>query len=86
MELPQTLDVGDGLTIDRDLALEATRHVLIALKLIVGQPTLHDAQQCRYEGWMFEQAVSQVAFMLGGDDWLQIADQLVVEAFDMEVG
>ena len=70
MNLPQTLNVGDGVTIDRDLALEATRHILLAMKLITGLPTLQ-------EDWMLDLAVSNVAHMLGGDHWFAVADELV---------
>ncbi len=51
MTLPQVLDTGDGKTIDRDLDLEATRHILIAMKFVLGVPTLRDpgdhARPCR---------------------------------------
>ena len=35
MTLPQTLDAGDCITFDRDLALQATSHILIAMKLLL---------------------------------------------------
>ena len=37
---PSQVFDGDGLSFDRDLALEATRHILIAMKLLLEVPTL----------------------------------------------
>jgi hypothetical protein len=68
--LPQTLDAGDGLTIDRELGIQATRHILIALKLIIGAPSLQDEI-------LLDLADYKVSYMLGGDDWLPIATELV---------
>ena len=68
--LPQTLDVGDGLTIDRELAIQATRHILIALKLITGEPSLQHEH-------LLVVAEMKVAYMLGGDDWMPIAAELI---------
>ncbi len=76
-QLPETLDVGDGKTIDRDLALQATRHILIALKLLLDEPTLQD------EIFM-DVADMKVAYMLGGDHWHIIAAKLVDAALEEE--
>ena len=70
MRLPHKLNVGDGVTIDRDLALETTRHVLIAMKLLLEIPTLQEEIHLD----LADQHVSQ---MLGGDDWRPIAEELV---------
>ena len=71
--LPKTLDAGDGLTIDRDLALQATRHVLIAMKLLYAHPSVGNAR-----GFLSsELVVSTVMQVLGGDHWRPIAEQLV---------
>ena len=68
--LPQTLGVGDGLTIDRELGIQATRHILIALKLLIGAPSLQDEV-------LLDVADQHVSEMLGGDHWLPIATELV---------
>ena len=68
--LPQTLDVGDGVTRDRELAIQATRHILIALKLLIGEPSLQHED-------LLDLADLKVAYMLGGDDWVPIAIELV---------
>ena len=68
--LPQTLDIGDGMAIDRELAIQATRHILIALKLITGSPSLQDEH-------LLDVADMKVAYMLGGDDWMPIAAELI---------
>ena len=70
IQLPQTLDVGDGVTRDRELAIQATRHILIALKLLIGAPSLQDET-------LLDLADYKVSYMLGGDDWLPIATELV---------
>jgi len=70
--LPKTLDAGDGLTFDRDLALKATRHVLIATKLLNMMPELCSLMDVE----MVERHISE---MLGGDHWRPIARQLVNE-------
>ena len=70
MTLPQTFDAGDCLTFDRDLALEATRHILIAMKLLLEAPSLRDDVH-------LDQAVCHVSQMLGGDHWREIAQELV---------
>ena len=77
MTLPQVLDTGDGKTIDRDLDLEATRHILIAMKFVLGVPTLRDE-------FHLDLADMHVSDMLGGDHWLEIAHQLVDEALKRE--
>ena len=77
MTLPPTLDVGDCLTIDRDLALEATRHILIAMKLLLEVATLRD------EAYL-DLADRHISEMLGGDHWLEIAHQLVDESLKRE--
>lgn len=69
------LDVGDGLTIDSDLARQAVYHQLIALKLVLGVPSLE-------RDHLRELAVQKVAYLLGGDDWWEIADQLVDEVLE----
>ena len=68
--LPKTLDAGDGLTIDRDLALEATRHVVIAMKLLLELPTIQSEVH-------LDLAERHVGGMLGGSHWRPIARQLV---------
>ena len=70
MTLPQTLDTGDGVTIDRELALEATRHMLIALKLKLGPPNLQDEI-------VRDLADMHVSHLLGGDHWHESANELV---------
>lgn len=68
--LPKTLDAGDGLTFDRDLALQATRHVLIAMKLLLEVPILQSDLHLQL-------AEKHVAEMLGGHHWRPIARQLL---------
>tara|TARA_B100000959_G_C14586085_1_gene461988 strand:- start:275 stop:520 length:246 start_codon:yes stop_codon:yes gene_type:complete len=75
--LPQILDVDDGLTIDRDLAVEATRHILLAMKLILGVPTLQGEL-------LLDRADSQVSYMLGGDHWMPIARELIDSVLEQE--
>lgn len=77
MALSQILDVGDGKTIDRDIALEATRHFLLAQKLTLGVPSIHDNAPAPYEGWIVELATGGLAHLLGGDDWWEISEQLI---------
>jgi len=77
MTLPPTLDVGDCLTIDRDLALEATRHILIAMKLLLEVATLRD------EAYL-DLADRHISEMLGGDHWRGIAHELVDAALAQE--
>ena len=79
MTLPQILDTGDGVTLDRDLALQATRHVLIALKLKLGAPNLQDEI-------VRDLADMQVSHLLGGDHWHEFANQLVNEVLRREAG
>ena len=64
------LTIGDGLAIDRELAIQATRHILIALKLIIGAPSLQDET-------LLDLADDKVSYMLGGDDWMPIATELI---------
>ena len=77
MALSQILDVGDGKTIDRDIALEVTRHFLIAQKLSLGVPSIHDNAPAPYEGWIVELATGGLAHLLGGDHWWEISEQLI---------
>ncbi len=78
--LPQILDAGDGMTWDRDLALEATRHILIAMKLLYAHPSVVSAK-----GFLSsELVVSTVMQVLGGDHWSLIAEQLVDEVITQE--
>ncbi|QNI98410.1 hypothetical protein [Synechococcus sp. RS9902] len=77
MPLPQILDTGDGVTIDRDLALEATHHILIAMKLVLELPTLRDELHLD----LADQHVSEI---LGGDHWRPIAHELVNAALEQE--
>lgn len=77
MTLPQTLDAGDCLTIDRDLALEATRHILIAMKLLLEVPTLRDEAHLAL-------ADRHVSEMLGGGHWRPIAHELVNAVLEQE--
>lgn len=77
MTLPQILDAGDCLTIDRDLALKATSHILIAMKLLLEAPTLQDEI-------LMDLADQHVSEMLGGDHWRPIAHQLVVAVLEQE--
>ncbi len=77
MTLPQTLDAGDCLTIDRGLALEATRHILIAMKLLLQVPTLRDELHLAL-------ADRHVSEMLGGDHWRPIAHELVNVVLEQE--
>lgn len=76
--LPKTLDAGDGLIIDRDLALKATRHILIAVKLLLEIPTLQDELH-------LDLAETRVSDMLGGDHWLKTARQLIDAVLEQEV-
>ena len=78
MSTTQILDVGDGKTIDRDLAIEATRHILIALKLLLEVSSL-DSDVLR------DLADQKVAYMLGGDDWLEIASDLIDEVLKADM-
>ncbi|KZR67258.1 MULTISPECIES: hypothetical protein [Prochlorococcus] len=76
-QLPEILDAGDGKTIDCGLALQATRHLLIALKLLLDEPNLQDE--------IFrELADMKVAYMLGGDHWHIIAAKLVDAVLEKE--
>jgi hypothetical protein len=72
--LPQTLDVGDGMTHDRAAALRATRLQMAALLALFEEPSMTEN--------LADLAVLQVADLLGGDDWLEIADQLVNEVLE----
>ncbi len=76
-QLPEILNAGDGKTIDRDLAVQATRHILIALKLLLDESTLQD------EIFM-DVADRKVAYMLGGDHWHIIAAKLVDAVLEKE--
>ncbi len=78
MTLPQILDTGDGVTIDRDLAIEATRHMLIALKLKLGAPNLQDEI-------VRDLADIYVSHLLGGDHWWKFASELVDTVLEQEV-
>ena len=78
--LPQILDVGDGKTIDRVLAIEATRHILLALKLINGLPSLQDQELV-----LLDIADMKVSYMLGGDHWLETARELIDAVLEQEV-
>ena len=78
MSTTQILNVGDGKTIDRDLAIEATRHILIALKLLLGVSSL-DSDVLR------DLADQKVAYMLGGDHWLEIASDLIDEVLKADM-
>ena len=75
--LPKTLDAGDGLTIDRDLALEATKHVVIAIKLLHELPAL----ESEVDQELADQVLSE---MLGGYYWRPIARQLVDAVLPLE--
>ena len=77
MTLPQTLDAGDGKTFDRDLALKATSHSLIAMKLLLEVPTLRDE-------FLLDLADVHVSEMLGSDHWLEIAHELVNAVLEQE--
>ena len=75
--LPQILDVGDGKTVDRNLAIEATRHVLLAMKLTLGGPNLDNEI-------LLDLADMQVSHLLGRDHWHDIANELVDEVLKRE--
>ena len=77
MTLPQILDTGDGVTIDRDLALKATRHMLLALKLKLGAPNLQDEI-------VRDLADMHVSHLLGGDHWHEFANELVDAVLEQE--
>ena len=77
MALSQILDAGDGKTIDRDIALEATRHFLIAQKLTLGVTSIYDNYPAPYEGVILEIATGGLAELLGGDHWWEISEQLI---------
>ena len=77
MTLPQVLDAGDCITIDRDLALQATSHILIAMKLLLELPTLRDELH-------LDLADQHVSEMLGGDHWRDIAHELVDTVLEQE--
>ena len=77
MTLPQVFDSGDGLSFDRDLALEATRHILIAMKLLLEVPTLRAEVH-------LDLADMHVSEMLGGDHWRPIAHELVDTLLEQE--
>lgn len=77
MTLPQILDTGDGVTIDRELALQVTRHVLIALKLRLEVPSLDDEI-------LLDLADMHVSHLLDGDHWYEFANQLVNEVLRRE--
>lgn len=76
--LPIRLDVGDGLGIDRDLALQAAGHVLIATRLVLQEPELTPSA--------YEIAVSNLAYVLGGDHWADIAQALIDAALEVSRG
>ena len=78
MTLPQTLEAGDCLTIDRDLALQATSHILIAMKLLLEVPTLRDEAHLAL-------ADRHVSELLGGAHWRPIAHELVNAVLEQEV-
>jgi len=76
-QLPENLHACDGKIINRDLSLQATRHILIALKLLLDELTLQ-VEIFR------ELADLNVAYMLGGDHWDIIAAKLVDAALEEE--
>ena len=78
MTLPQILEAGDCLTIDRDLALQATSHILIAMKLLLEVPTLRDEAH-------LDLADRHVSELLGGAHWRPIAHVLVNAVLEQEV-
>jgi len=74
--LPQTLDIGDG-NIDRELALQATHHILIALKLLLGAHSIQEEA-------LLDVADMKLAHMLGGDHWMPIARELIDSVLEQE--
>ncbi|QNI89554.1 hypothetical protein [Synechococcus sp. ROS8604] len=69
MNLPQTLDVGDGIQIPLLDALQATRHVITATSLIQQEP--------RLSALALEIAQDNLTHFLGGPDWEETAFQLI---------
>ena len=69
MNLPQTLDVGDGVQIPLLDALQATRHILTATSLIQQEP--------RLSALALEIAQSNLTYALGGGEWSETAFQLI---------
>jgi hypothetical protein len=71
--LPETLDIGSGSTHDRGAAIAATRHQLEAVKALFGVSSLEGPPDVTLR------AVNQVAHLLGGSGWTDIAWRLVME-------
>ena len=69
MTLPTVLDAGDGLTIKREAALAATRHVIAATALIIDQDPLTETGM--------EVAFNNLTEILGGPEWAGYANALL---------
>ena len=76
MNLPQTLDVGDGVQIPLLDALQATRHIITATSLIQQEP--------RLSALALEIAQSNLTYALGGWKWRETAFQLIEHITTME--
>ena len=78
------LETGDGLTLDRELAIEAARHTLIATKVVLGAAHPLGAETLN-DSWLLELAVNNLAYLLGGDHWSSIASELIDTVLEQEV-
>ena len=77
MTLPTVLNAGDGLTIKREAALAAARHVVAATALILDEEPLSETGM--------EAAFNNLAYMLGGEEWTAYANALM-DVVEEEMG
>ena len=77
MTLPEVLDVGDGLTIKREFALCAARHLIAATSLVIDEAPLGEMGM--------ELASINLADVLGGPQWHDYALALI-DVAEMEMG
>ena len=61
MKLPVVLDAGDGLTIKREAALAAARHMIAATSLVIDEAPLGEMGM--------DLATSHLTELLGGPQW-----------------
>lgn len=73
------LDAGDGITFDREAAIRATRLQIQALRILWEDSRLSN-------GRMVELADQVVAHMLGGDHWMEVAEDLVEAVLSEQAG
>jgi thiazole synthase ThiGH ThiG subunit len=67
--IPAVLDAGDGVTIKREAALGAARHVIAATAIALDQDPIDEMG--------LDLATSNLAYLLGGDHWFGYANALI---------